>query len=170
MIKVSELGQASTLQAVQNRIDAIQSDVAVLDSSVDSLNNDIADVDADVAVVNSKLMTSLARMDDAVAELEEYIALALRLRMEADLVREGELRVGLFQLPGAQGGYLEEVDFSRGVDPGAPERGPRPELCVGGVQQGSHADSGRGVQEGLQPVSPGLSPDERERKVSGDST
>ncbi len=111
MIKVSELGQASTLQAVQNRIDAIQSDVAVLDSSVDSLNNDIADVDADVAVVNSKLMTSLARMDDAVAELEEYIALALRLRMEADLVREGELRVGLFQLPGAQGGYLEEVDF-----------------------------------------------------------
>ncbi len=92
---------AATLHCVQDTVDAISDQVSALQSDVDELNDDLDDLDGDVAVVDAKLQDSLEDADDTTETLEAFQDLALQLRIEADLIRDGDRRVSLFQLPEA---------------------------------------------------------------------
>jgi len=85
-------------------------------TSVDDAQAATWDIDGDVAVIEAKLdviegKTDLL-LDGSGAQtdfLDEFEGLTVRMRIEADLTREGNHRVSLFQLPEAAGGYLEVV-------------------------------------------------------------
>ncbi|MCP4658204.1 MAG: hypothetical protein GY856_22560, partial [bacterium] len=76
------------------------------------LDVDVAAVDDQVEVIDGKLDDAQSEADDQAEFLTAFQDLALQLRIEADLIRDGDERISLFQLPdgaGTVGGYLEIV-------------------------------------------------------------
>jgi hypothetical protein len=76
----------------------------------------VSDLDGDVAAVEAKLDSLEATADDLAEQqtgssafLLQFQDLLLRLRIEADLYREGNDRISLFQLPKDAGGFLDVV-------------------------------------------------------------
>jgi hypothetical protein len=76
----------------------------------------VSDLDGDVAAVEAKLDALEGQADDLAEQqtvtsafLLEFQDLMLRLRIEADLYREGNDRISLFQLPKDVGGFLDMV-------------------------------------------------------------
>lgn len=82
--------------------------------SVDQANSATASLDDDVAALETKLDLIETKTDNILINsgnmsdfLAEFSAQALRLRIEADLFREGNTKIVLFQMPERVGGHLE---------------------------------------------------------------
>ncbi len=108
-VTVSSRASQTSVDTLQADADDVGSDVDTLGSSVADLDADVAGVDDQVAVIDAKLDLALADSDSLSELLLDFEDLALQLRIEADLVRDGDQRVSLFQLPVLTGGYLETV-------------------------------------------------------------
>ncbi len=109
---VSSRATQASVDALQASADDVASDVDALGDSVADLDTDVAAVDDQVASIDSKLDQALANSDSLSELLLDFEELALQLRIEADLVRDGDDRISLFQLPeqtGAVGGFLTTV-------------------------------------------------------------
>jgi hypothetical protein len=90
---VGKVGESSTDPG------SIRDQVDGLDDGVAGLNLDLDDLDTDVAAVSQTLAASVENSGTLSAEIEAFRDLALQLRIESDLVRDGDQRIGLFQLP-----------------------------------------------------------------------
>lgn len=115
-VTVSSRATQTSVDAAQATTLALGEDLAGVQGQVDSLNAGILDLDRDVAQVEAKLDVLDMKVDDVQDQEDEqslflldFQELALRLRIEADLVRTGNDRVSSFQLPEAVGGFLEVV-------------------------------------------------------------
>lgn len=82
--------------------------------SVDNANTGISLLDDDVAAVETKLDLIETKTDNILINsgnasefLERFRDQTLRLRIEADLFRDGNTKIVLFQMPESVGGYLE---------------------------------------------------------------
>jgi len=99
----------ATSVAVAAAVDDTQFRVGKLDASVADLDRDVAQVEAKLDVLDVKVNHVQENEDDQSMCLLDFQELALRLRIEADLVRSGNDRISSFQLPEAVGGFLEVV-------------------------------------------------------------
>ena len=85
-------------------------------TNLDGAAAQVSDIDGDVAAVEAKLDILDGKADDILdgaADQGEFLLdfqdLALRMLIEANLFRNGNDRVSIFQLPASVGGFLEEV-------------------------------------------------------------
>lgn len=115
-VTVSSRATQTSVDTAQATTTALGSDLGGVQGQVDALNTGILDLDRDVAQVEAKLDVLDMKIDDVQDQedaqslfLLDFQELALRLRIEADLVRSGNDRVSSFQLPEAVGGFLEVV-------------------------------------------------------------
>lgn len=115
-VTVSSRATQTSVDAAQATTEALGSDLGGIQGQVDALNAGILDLDSDVAQVEAKLDVLDMKIDDVQDQEDEqslflldFQELALRLRIEADLVRTGNDRVSSFQLPETVGGFLEVV-------------------------------------------------------------
>ena len=109
MVKVSDLATKTEVAGVTTTVGGIDGQVATLQVSLADLRLDIADLDADIAVVDGKAAALLTDIGDSAQALSDFQDLALQLRIEADLVRDGNDRIALFQLPATVDGLIEVV-------------------------------------------------------------
>jgi len=86
-----------------------QASVDVAQAATWDLDGDVAAVEAKLDVIEGKTDTLIDGSDAQGESIGDFEALALQMRIEADLIREGNHRVSVFQLPAAFGGYLEVV-------------------------------------------------------------
>ena len=86
----------TTLNDITDRVDEVKSDLQTLQTRVGILQN------TEVAI--------LKKSDTEIANLGAFQTLQLRMKIEENLAANGsELPLGIFQLPAADGGYLELV-------------------------------------------------------------
>lgn len=102
-------GQESTLACIDSLVSNVSTDVATLQSGVDGVLTDLADLDTGIAAVDASVQAVQQQSGDTTASLTVFQELSLQLRIEADLVRQGDARVSLFQLPQSVGGHIETV-------------------------------------------------------------
>lgn len=88
---------ANSFTSVLNAISALKADV---DASFTSVTSQIATVQGGVNTANTNIVT-------LTANVAANNALNIRMHIEADLADPGNHTVGLFELPSAQGGYLQ---------------------------------------------------------------
>jgi hypothetical protein len=103
-----DTAQAST-EAIGDAVDGVQGQVDALGSSIADLDGDVARVEGKIDVLGGELANIQDQEDEQSLFLLDFQELALRLRIEADLVRAGDDRVVSFQLPEVVGGFLEVV-------------------------------------------------------------
>jgi hypothetical protein len=87
----------NSFTAVTNQITALKTDV---DNSFTAVTNKIDNVQGSVNTANTNILT-------LTANVAANNALNIRLHIEEDLANPGNHPIGLFELPTAQGGYLE---------------------------------------------------------------
>jgi hypothetical protein len=100
--------QASTLVTNTGTLD---STLTTDDAQVTEIQTDVQTLQADVGVLNNTLSGDLGKADQEIANLSTFQALQLRMDIEENLMRNGlgSGAVGLYELPKANGGYLELV-------------------------------------------------------------
>lgn len=128
---------------VEDRLDvtvssrASQANLNLAQGQVDQLDDDVAVIEAKADVLEAKADTLLIEQGEMSAFLLEFQELALRLRIEANLFRDANHRVSLFQLPESVGGFIEvvrqivEESIQSREDAGGNVRNARRELAKG---------------------------------------
>jgi hypothetical protein len=103
-----DTAQATTTD-LHGDLGGVQGQVNTLNASLLDLDQDVAQVEAKLDILGPKVDNVQDQEDEQSLFLLDFQELALRLRIEADLVRSGSDRVSSFQLPEAVGGFLEVV-------------------------------------------------------------
>src|SRR5262249_44128748 len=107
----------TTVQTVKTQSDAVATAATALNTTLDDITNRVDEVKADlqtvqtnVAILRNTEASILKKSDTEIANLSSFQTLQLRVKIEENLAANGrELPLGIFELPAAQGGYLEVV-------------------------------------------------------------
>ena len=100
-------GQADTINTAVDDLNAVLNDIT---NRVDEVQTDLQDLQTRVAVLQNTEISILKKNDTEIANLATFQSLQLRIKIEENLAANGsELPLGIFQLPAADGGYLELV-------------------------------------------------------------
>lgn len=106
-VKASTRATQTSLDFSQAQTNDIDGDVAVVEAKLDrlgvtTLRHDAKSTDLELKIDNLKLQQG--QTND---QLDDTQAIVLRMFIEQDLLRNGNDKIGLFQMPAAQGGNLE---------------------------------------------------------------
>jgi hypothetical protein len=88
---------------------ASQTSVNVSLAATADIDSDVAKVEGKLDVIEAKADSMLTQQGDTIDYLGEWKNAFLRQLIEADLFRQSNTRIALFQLPQSVGGYLEMV-------------------------------------------------------------
>jgi hypothetical protein len=88
---------------------ASEESVSVSLAATADIDSDVAKVEGKLDVIEAKSDAMLAQQGDTIDFLGEWKNAFLRQLIEADLFRQANTRLALFQLPESVGGYLEMV-------------------------------------------------------------
>jgi hypothetical protein len=106
-VKASTRASQTSLDFSQAQTNDITGDVAVVEAKLDrlgltTLRHDAKSTDLELKIDNLKLQQG--QTND---QLDDTQAIVLRMFIEQDLLRNGNAKIGLFQMPSSQGGNLE---------------------------------------------------------------
>jgi len=102
----SRLDVAVSTRATQTSVNTLITNVNNLQSSVTAFNNEFT---ANAIVVNTKLDSANTKLDNLAITVSDQGALNLRIHIEDDLADPGNHPLALFEVPEANGGYLNLV-------------------------------------------------------------
>jgi hypothetical protein len=102
----ARLDVAVSTRATQTSVNTLLTNVNNLQTSVTTFHNEFT---ANAIVVNTKLDSANTKLDNLAITVSDQGALNLRIHIEDDLADPGNHPLALFEVPEANGGYLDLV-------------------------------------------------------------